>query len=203
MRRRWNISLFCWAAVLKIWGETLTESFPGALSTFYRDSLCLFQSFPHKAFVDLPPFSSSHVKNIIAMYVHISDNFDLCWIWNHVDWWPLGVTFTGFSPNVEWICLNRPWIGGITFHARLCKNMRNISTVGIFVQRQLTEVEFGWIGENHGQPRWKVFKPCILVAQTSNHRNYHWLLKIRPHNPKCDSRAKEVFLRGCPFNPSP
>ena len=87
--------------------------------------------------------------------VHISDNLDLRWIWNHVDWWPLGVTFTGFSPNVEWICLNRPWIGGITFHARLCKNMRNISTVGIFVQRQLAKVEFGWIGENHGQPRWK------------------------------------------------
>ena len=94
--------------------------------------------------------------------VHIFDNFDLSWIWNHVDWWPLGVTFTGFSPNVEWICLNRPWIGGITFHARLCKNMRNISTVGIFVQRQLAEVEFGWIGENHGQPRWNFFQAMHL-----------------------------------------
>ena len=131
--------------------------------------------------------------------VHIFDNFDLSWIWNHVDWWPLGVTFTGFSPNVEWIRLNRPWIGGITFHARLCKNMRNISTVGIFVQRQLAEVEFGWIGENHGQPRWNFFKPCILAAQTSNHRNYQWLLKIGPHNPKYDSRAKERFLEGGPF----
>ena len=94
--------------------------------------------------------------------VHIFDNFDLSWIWNHVNWWPLGVTFTGFSPNVEWICLNRPWIGGITFHARLCKNMRNISTVGIFVQRQLAEVEFGWIGENHGQPRWNFFQAMHL-----------------------------------------
>ena len=109
--------------------------------------------------------------------VHISDNLDLRWIWNHVDWWPLGVTFTGFSPNVEWICLNRPWIGGITFHARLCKNMRNISTVGIFVQRQLAQLEFGWIGENHGQSRWKKFHHTLarkIQNMIVGQKRYFW-----------------------------